>query len=74
MKRYLCYQLVVVSEKYDLETRTNTLEMNTIIRNVGAVSEEEALGKFIKEMQSIKVERKVQEPTVFELNELLKID
>lgn len=69
--RFLCYQLTVVSEEFD-ESATD-IQMDVIIRNIGAKNKEEAIGKFIKHTQHIKAIKKLN-PVCFLLGNLIKIN
>jgi hypothetical protein len=74
-KRFLVYQTFIEKNKNNWD---NKIGVNTLIRNVGAINENEALGKFINETKDIVSENMIVEkkldPIVFELNNLIKID
>ncbi|HTO35658.1 MAG TPA: hypothetical protein VLZ72_05435 [Flavobacterium sp.] len=70
-KRFLCYQEVVMKE--GIVGTTNKIEIGVVIRNVGAKSQEEAIGKFILATSEIEVQKRL-EPTCFPLDNLIKID
>jgi len=70
-KRWLCYQMIIT--KQEQLGSNNNIEMETIIRNVGANSKEEALGKFILKTAETKANKRL-DPICFELDDLAKID
>ena len=70
-KRYLCYQQMVMKE--ELVGTTNSVKIETVIRNVGAKNQEEAIGKFIVETNKIQAQKKL-EPVCFLLDDLAKVD
>lgn len=70
-KRYLCYQQMVMKE--ELIGTTNNITLETVIRNVGAKNQEEAIGKFVVETNKIQAQKKL-EPVCFLLDNLTKID
>ena len=63
----------MIITKQEFVGSNNTTEMETVIRNVGAKSKEEALGKFILNTSEIKAIKRL-DPFCFELDDLLKID
>ena len=70
-KRFLCYQPVVASKaSKGIDT---TINIDLIIRNVGAKNKEEAIGKFILKTKCIEALEKL-DPVCFLLDDLLKID
>jgi|TARA_Y100000310_G_C20315793_1_gene638363 hypothetical protein len=71
MKRYLVYRMIITSD--EIVGNQNNIQMETIIRNVGAKNEEEAIGKFEKLKLSIEPIKKL-DIRVFELDDLSKID
>lgn len=70
-KRFLCYQQIVKEVIFD--ENEQKIEVEVIVRNVGAKNKEEALGKFILETNKIKANKKL-EPIAFRLDYLTKID
>lgn len=70
-KRWLCYQMIIASIEY-IGGQNNT-KMETLIRNIGAKTKEEAIGKFILQTADIKAVQRL-DPICFELDTLLKID
>lgn len=70
-KRFLVYQQVV--GKKEQQGAEVHVDISVNIRNVGASSKEEALGKFVSEFKS-KDYVQMLDPIVFELNLLKKID
>lgn len=65
-KRWLCHQMIITKKG------VNT-EMETLIRDVGAKTKEEAIGKFILQTAYVKAMQKLN-PICFELNTLMMID
>lgn len=65
--RWLAYQQVVERQE------GNNAIIATIIRNVGAKTKEEAMGKFVLHTNAIEAIKKL-EPFCFPLNDLTKID
>lgn len=74
-KRFLVYQILVEKEKNGLD---NKIHLNTVIRNVGSINENEALGKFINKTKDIGTKNMIiqqkLDPIIIELNNLLTID
>lgn len=50
------------------------MQFQTVIRNVIAHTQEEAIGKFVLETSSIKCERRIDPIDCFELHTLRKIE
>ena len=59
--------------KEELVGTTNNIKIETVIRNVGAKNQEEAIGKFIVETNKIQAQKKL-EPVCFLLDDLTKVD
>lgn len=81
-KSWLVYQLLLSSDTTTIDTKKNygyltpnrNMQFQTVICNVIAHTQEEAIGKFVVETSSIKCERRIDPIDCFELNTLRKID
>ena len=70
MKSYIVVQMIVVSEKR--EGHDNNIVMETIVRQVLAESEEQAIGKFVIGTSEIKANKKLN-IECYELGTLKKL-
>ena len=72
MKRFLVWQTVMVNRKFN--GTVNEVIIDTIIRNVGAKNEEEAIGKFLLKTAGIQPNAMQKlTPVCIELKNLLKL-
>ena len=69
--RFLCYQQMVMKE--EIVGTTNNIKIDVVIRNIGAKSESEAIGKFTLATNEIEAQKKLN-PICFPLDNLIKID
>ena len=69
--RYLCHQHKLIGE--DTVDGRKVVNIELTIRNVGAKNAEEAIGKFVKEMETMDGSN-IDSPTCFPLDMLRKID
>jgi Fe2+ or Zn2+ uptake regulation protein len=82
-KNWLVYQLLLISDDKTIDLNTNygylkpptrNMQFQTVIRNVIAFTQEEAIGKFVLETSSIKCEKRIDPIDCFELHTLRKIE